>query len=82
MTDVAAVASYLVDGYDNDSGKIISDLLKEGRRRFSPMVSACLSDAEIASSVSKVLSGDGEKYYREIHATLTISGSSSDAGTP
>ncbi len=82
MTDVAAVASYLVDGYDADPEKIISDLLKEGRRRFSPMVTACLSDTDLASAVSQVLSGDGEKYYREIHATLAFSGSSSDAGTP
>lgn len=77
MTDVAAVASYLVDGYDSDPSKIISSLLEEKRRRFSPMVTACLSDAELAASVSQVLSGDGEKYYREIHATLNISGSSS-----
>ncbi|MBR6084542.1 MAG: hypothetical protein IKP61_02875 [Spirochaetales bacterium] len=81
MTDVAAVASYLVDGYDANPATIISDLLKEGRRRFSPMVTACLSDANLASCVSEVLSGDGEKYYREIHATLAFSGSSSGAGT-
>ena len=77
MTDVAAVASYLVDGYEDDPAKIISALLGERRRRFSPMVTACLSDTELASSVSEVLSGDGEKYYREIHTTLNISGSSS-----
>lgn len=34
-------------------------------------------DGYEAASVSQVLSGDGEKYYREIHATLNISGSSS-----
>ena len=34
-------------------------------------------DGYEAASVSQVLSGDGEKYYREIHATRNISGSSS-----
>ena len=82
MTDVAAVASYLVDGYDKDASKVIAGLLGEKHRRFSPIVTACLTESDLVASVTKVLSGDGRNYYREIYDNLGVTASSSVSGTP
>ena len=81
MTDVAAVASYLVDGYDKDASKVIAGLLGEKHRRFSPIVTACLTESDLVASVTRVLSGDGMNYYREIYDNLGITASSSVSGT-
>ena len=77
MTDVAAVASYLVDGYEGDATRVIDSLLGERHRRFSPIVTACLTDPDLVASVTQVLSGDGRNYYREIYDNLGITASSS-----
>ena len=82
MTDVAAVASYLVDGYDKDASKVIARLLGEKHRRFSPIVTACLTESDLVASVTRVLSGDGRNYYREIYDNLGVTASSSVSGTP
>ena len=82
MTDVAAVASYLVDGYDKDASKVIAGLLGEKHRRFSPIVTACLTESDLVASVTRVLSGDGRNYYREIYDNLGVTASSSVSGTP
>lgn len=82
MTDVAAVASYLVDGYDGAASGVISSLLEERHRRFSPIVTACLTESDLVASVTKVLSGDGRNYYREIYDNLGVTASSSVSGTP
>ena len=82
MTDVAAVASYLVDGYDKDASKVIARLFGEKHRRFSPIVTACLTESDLVASVTKVLSGDGRNYYREIYDNLGVTASSSVSGTP
>ncbi len=82
MTDVAAVASYLVDGYDKDASKAIAGLLGEKHRRFSPIVTACLTEPDLVASVTQVLSGDGRNYYREIYDNLGVTASSSVSGTP
>ena len=45
---------------------VIEKMNRLAGRRFSPMVTACLSDRSLAERLVLLLEDDGEAYYKEI----------------
>ena len=70
MTDVAAVASFMVENSEKDISQLVKDIMKVERRRFSPLVTACLSDRELQSSLEAVLHGDDRVFYGYVYDSL------------
>ncbi len=70
MTDVAAVASFMVENSAMDIAQLVKEIMKVERRRFSPLVTACLSDRELQSSLQAVLHGDDRVFYRYVYDSL------------
>lgn len=69
LTDVMAVASALQEE-KGDIEEKVRNILEGERRRFSPMVTAFLTDAKLVSSLDELLSGSRETYYRSVYETL------------
>ena len=67
MTDVAAVVAYLIShGRENPEAAFQEAVRQEGRR-FSPMVTAFLSDDGLRGELAELLSGDDARFYRELY---------------
>ena len=69
LTDVMAVVSALQEE-KGDIEEKVRNILEGERRRFSPMVTAFLTDAKLVSSLDELLSGSRETYYRSVYETL------------
>ena len=70
MTDVCAVATEMVMNYDGDIHKSTEEILKVEGTRFSPLVTACLTDRDLLGRLDEILSDDSKKFYREIYQEL------------
>lgn len=70
MTDVVAVASYIVDHFDGDLADILQYIMAQEGKRFSPLVTAYLGDENLIQSISLILNGEDSDYYREVYARL------------
>lgn len=71
MTDVAAVAVYLIDRADEDPNAAILEAISLGGKRFSPLVTAFLDDPECRAELLQVLTADRERYYRAVFEQLS-----------
>ena len=70
MTDVAALVSRLMEGEGGVREQVRAMTPRE-RNRFSPPALSYLSDPDLCRELDRILTGDGEAYYREIWRTLT-----------
>ena len=68
MTDVVAVAAYLIDrGEATES--VFDDILRQERTRFSPLVTVYLNDPALKKALLTVLEND-EPYYRILYERI------------
>ncbi len=72
MTDVCAVATEMVMNYDGDIHKSTEEILKVEGTRFSPLVTACLTDRDLLGRLDEILSDDSKKFYHEIYQELNV----------
>ena len=70
MTDVVAVAVYMLDAWDGDMRALTADILSGEGRRFSPLVTAHLGDDALLAQLEAALRSDGIDYYRSIYRQL------------
>ena len=70
MTDVVAVAAFLINSSDPDKDAVIDEVIEGAHRRFSPLVTVYLSDREFREEVKALMLSDGEVYYREVYDTM------------
>ena len=71
MTDVAAVAEYLLERAQDDPEEVFASVMALGGRRFSPLVTAFFADGELRRGVTEILRASDEPYYREVYRGLT-----------
>ena len=71
MTDVVAVAAFLCEEYNGDADAVMDAAIRQERTRFSPLVTAYLSDEALRSGIREILSGDDERYYRDFYRQIT-----------
>ena len=71
MTDIAAVASFMISEYDGSIGDLSGKLQSSPRGRFSPIVLSELAGKELLNEIDLILGGDDTQYYREIFDELT-----------
>jgi hypothetical protein len=70
MTDVAAVAAHMVERYDSDMDALVRGMLDGARGRFSPPVTAYLTDGVLCRQLEQLLQSDGRNYYRDVYREL------------
>lgn len=70
MTDVVAVASYIVDHYDGNLEKLVQYVMAQEGKRFSPLVTSYLGDKSLTREIGLILTGGDEDYYREVYGRL------------
>lgn len=70
MTDVCALAVYLVEGEETDICRRIDSLLLKDDGRFSPLVLSYIADEKLKGRIVDIITGDGDKYYREVYDQL------------
>ena len=70
MVDVVAVSAFLINSSSPDKDAVIDEVIDGAHRRFSPLVTAYLSDRSFREEVRTLLLSDGEDYYREVYDTM------------
>jgi len=70
MTDALAVAVYLADHYAGDMDAVVADVLRQERRRFSPLITAFLGDSALVGELRAVLEAGEEPWAREVYEEL------------
>ncbi len=71
LTDVAALASFLLEEDQGDLPSLLSRVFAEEGRRFSPLVTAPLADPALVQALDRLLSGETRpSYEREIQEEL------------
>ena len=72
MTDVAAVASYIIHEYRGDMAPIAREISSQSRKRFSPYVAACFLDDGLVNGIARILDGDDREYLKEVYETIAL----------
>ena len=70
MTDVTAVAAFLIEHFDGDADKLIQAVIAQEGTRFSPLVTAFLSDEQLKGEIRAILNAGDEPYYRAAYDGL------------
>ena len=70
MTDLVAVVAYLNESGDISPRGAISSVLAQERRRFSPLITAYLSDDALQAEIEAVFARQDEPAYRALYAEL------------
>ncbi len=71
MCDIAAVVCFLSECYDGNTEETISQIKEGSRTRFSPQVVSYLEDKETMNKIEEILTGERERYYRELYDMIT-----------
>ena len=67
MTDVAAVVAFLLEREGAPFEETLEAVLSNRRQRFSPMVTACLGDAEVAEALKALLQAGPGAFARALY---------------
>ena len=71
MTDVVAVAAYMLERFSGDAEALFDEIAAQARSRFSPIVASYLSDKGLRGELAAILGGSDEGDYREMYELLT-----------
>ena len=71
MTDVAALAAFLLDHEGESMGRLLPEILREEGRRFSPLVTAALGEDGLLARLDSLLHSDDRAYYQTVYRELT-----------
>jgi len=74
MTDVAAVAAYLVDHTNGDASETMREAAAKAHRRFSPLVTSYLESRALREELSNIIEGDDRDGYRDLYDALRAEG--------
>ena len=65
ITDTAALASFLMEEYRGDLSSLLRQVFDEEGRRFSPLITAALSDPTLTDKLERLLSGERRHIYEQ-----------------
>ncbi len=66
MTDAVAVCAFLTERYEGDAEALFAEVLRQERRRFSPLVTAYLTEPDLRAALTAILEAGEESYAREV----------------
>ena len=72
MTDVAALAVYLMENRKKDMAELLSDILEQEGRRFSPMLTALAAETGTWEKLTAILEDDNRENCRKLYEEMRL----------
>ena len=70
MTDLVAVVAYINDCDELSPREAVASVIAQEHRRFSPLITAFLSDETLLAGIEEIFRQHDEPYYRELYGWL------------
>ena len=70
MTDLVAVVAFINECDAPSPRAAIASAIAQERRRFSPLITACLGDEALQAGIEEIFARQDRPYYRELYREL------------
>lgn len=70
MTDLVAVVAFINECDAPSPRAAIASAIAQERRRFSPLITACLGDEALQAGIEEIFARQDRPYYRELYCEL------------